>query len=351
MDNKKSKSVTLVGYINLFKNRTGFSFPVFKIGNKLFVQDGIKLDNPAPALMEKKNLFFYEFENPVKIYHDIQKERLGIFVYAQGEKYALLSSSDPFAIYRIPEDSLSKQEFKELSFRRSKKSVYLVLEQFNEVIDEYSLDHQKIDELYYLSKDLLTASGLFNVEVIEIWIKKVNFFEVLLENCKEHYKILSVWLSILRFQNLSSKGQIYIHSKIFPTILEAKNLALLELFYYLGIKYRNTSILRELYRIDFENSLEMMLGVLGTIHSLETIDNYQVETHIEVLVSSMENWLKTIPLSEMKPQIKTKLIELQSSLMEKEALIAFQEQIGIRLIPLVSDEFSDLLNYKIQSNS
>jgi len=348
---KKQSILFLIGYINLFKNKTGFSFPVFRIDGIIYMQDGNDLDKPSKDLLKKKNQFFHEFSEPHRLKHNLEKERLSIFVYNGGQKHVLISNMKPESLDKISERHLTEMELRELRFYRSKKAVYLVLKDLIGTIKNYSPGSEKVERLYQSSKTLLNSSGSFNINVLELWFENTSFFEIVLDKSRENYKILSVWLSLVRFQKLSRKDQIYIHSDIFPQLITQGDNRLLKLVYYLAIKHKNISISRELFKIDFNNKMELIVEVLETIHRLELQKNPYCTEHISFIITSLEDYFKTIPLNEYKPIMKSRLEELQRILEEREILESFQKLIGSNLLPLVNDEFDGLIEHYCNRNN
>ncbi|MFD2568290.1 hypothetical protein [Pseudotenacibaculum haliotis] len=104
----------IVGYINIFKNKTGFCIPVFDIEGNLLVQDGEQLMEPHSNMLIENQTFF-KLKEAIHIQLDFKKDMISLFMYNEGNKYKLIQKSTPFTVFEIPRDELDKCELKELN--------------------------------------------------------------------------------------------------------------------------------------------------------------------------------------------------------------------------------------------
>lgn len=103
----------IIGYINIFKNKTGFCIPVFDIEGDLWVQNGDDLMKPHSNMLIEDQTF-YRLKKKIGVRLDFKKDVISLFIYDKGENFQLIKKSNPFSIFEIRRNNLDRDELKEL---------------------------------------------------------------------------------------------------------------------------------------------------------------------------------------------------------------------------------------------
>lgn len=345
----------IIGYINVFKRKTGFSIPVFKNSSgKRYIQDGYDPIEPEPKLMEL-DTYYFKLKTSEKITHDLSKEHISLFVYNGGKQYILIKQNTPFSLDRIPVKELNVNELAELEYVLKKKQIVNSFSLFLDFLNDYKNNGlTKRINLHSLLeiKDINHYQiRTFNIDMYGFWLENQEFIKRLLNDISKNKEVFLYIFYFSRFQTLSNSEVDNLFSIIKKSLSNKPDSDLLQQLYYLTLRNCNHTYLETILKIDFKNNSSSNLiikSVFNDFRDLKKKNDQSIGYSIILFILVLTNLVKKKNSNYRKTISKTKMEALRNSLDP----IYFKDEIqkiDSEILTLYSKDISVLLGYYVST--